>query len=59
MQRVAAFPLVGFVRPELAPAARRFVVLNGFPYVLVYDAESDPIRIIHVLHMARDLRRLL
>lgn len=47
------------MRGDLAPEHIRFLVLRGFPYVLVYDARTDPPRILRVLHGARDLPEAL
>lgn len=41
------------------PARYRFWSLTGFPYVLVYDTATQPIRILRVVHLARDLPTLL
>ena len=48
-------PRMGVERPELADAPVRFLPLIGFPYVLVYDAETRPPLILRGLHGARDL----
>ena len=37
----------------------RFLLLRGFPYLLVYTADTIPPRILRVLHTARDLPPLL
>jgi len=52
---IGEHPLAGRTRSELANSSFRFVALTGFPYVIVYDAESRPPVIIRVLHGARDL----
>jgi plasmid stabilization system protein ParE len=36
-----------------------FLVLRGFPYILVYRANAVPPRILRVLHGARDLPEVL
>jgi toxin ParE1/3/4 len=46
---------VGTVRPEIVSAPYRLLALTGFPYVIIYNAERTPLRIIRVLHSARDL----
>ena len=58
-ERIGVHPLIGSVRPELAPARYRFVVLTGFPYVIVYNGERDPPLIVRILHGARDLPEVL
>jgi toxin ParE1/3/4 len=45
--------------PELAEAPYRFLILTGFPYVIVYNADRRPPLIIHILHSARDLPEVL
>jgi len=54
-QQLAEKPQLGRVRLDLAPERFRFWALRGFPYLLVYDAEVQPARIIRIVHMARDL----
>jgi plasmid stabilization system protein ParE len=53
--RIGQYPLIGFVRPTLAPESLRFLVVTGFPYVIVYRSTVTPPRILRVLHGARDL----
>ena len=50
---------IGTARPELADERYRFLMLTGFPYILVYNAKRNPARIVRILHGARDLPRLL
>lgn len=50
---------IGALRPELAGEPYRFVVLAGFPYVIVYNAERRPPLIVRILHGARDLPEIL
>ncbi|MFE0757372.1 type II toxin-antitoxin system RelE/ParE family toxin [Inquilinus sp. NPDC058860] len=50
---------IGVPRPHLAAAPYRFLVLSGFPYILVYNAARRPPRIARILHGARDLPALL
>lgn len=52
-------PALGRVRLDLAPARYRFWSLRGYPYILVFDVESDPPTVARVLHQARDLPALL
>ena len=54
-----ANPQLGRVRPELAPEPYRFWPLRGFPYVLVYNAETNPLVIVRVVHQSRDLPEAL
>lgn len=56
---ISAHPEIGEARAELAPGHIRFLLLRGFPYVVVYDVSTDPPRILRVLHGARDLPEAL
>lgn len=56
---IAEHPEIGRHRPELAPETVRFLVLRGFPYILVYRASTIPPRILRILHGARDLPEVL
>jgi len=58
-ERIVANPFVGATRPRLGADRFRFLLLVGYPYVIVYTADTDPPRILRVLHTARDLPRLL
>ena len=50
---------LGTLRPDLAEAPYRFVILTGFPYVIVYNADRRPPLIVRILHGARDLPEVL
>ncbi|KSB87429.1 hypothetical protein AS593_07895 [Caulobacter vibrioides] len=52
-------PNCGGERQEIAAAPHRFLVVRGFPYLLVYNADRRPPLIVRVLHGARDLPGLL
>ena len=54
-QTLAESPYIGTARPELAPDLRSFVVEK---YVLFYQPISDGVRIVRVLHGARDIEQL-
>jgi toxin ParE1/3/4 len=56
---IGAYAHFGVARPELADAPYRFVMLTGFPYVIVYNADRLPPLIVRILHGARDLPELL
>jgi toxin ParE1/3/4 len=58
-QRLGDYPDLGASRPELATAPYRFLVLTGFPYVLVYNAARKPPLVLRILHGARDFPELL
>lgn len=57
--RIGEHPGIGFERPDLADPPTRFLMVAGFPYLIVYDAERTPPLILRVLHGARDLPDLL
>ena len=57
---LAGSPLVGTVRKDLTPPPVRFWVVPPFPnYFLVYDPEAKPLRIIRILHGARNIPSIL
>jgi toxin ParE1/3/4 len=55
LHRLAEFPEMGPLRPELANALRSLPLGN---YVLFYRPRKDGIELTRVLHGARDLQRL-
>jgi len=59
-ERIGQHPNIGSLRPELTSSLRhRFVILTGFPYLIVYAADRTPPLIVRMVHSARDLARLL
>ena len=57
--RIGRHPKIGVVRTDLTVTDRyRFVVLSGFPYLIIYAADRDPPLIVRIVHGARDLPRL-
>jgi toxin ParE1/3/4 len=58
-QLLGQFPSIGRLREDIADPPVRFHVLRGFPYLLVYDADASPPRILRILHGARDLPEVL
>ncbi|MEQ8345157.1 MAG: type II toxin-antitoxin system RelE/ParE family toxin [Sneathiellaceae bacterium] len=58
-ERLGRHPELGAIRTALADPPVRFLVLTGFPYVIVYDSGQKPPLILRVLHGARDLPDLL
>lgn len=58
-ERIGTHPQIGTLRLELADEPIRFLVLTGYPYVIVYDADQTPPLILRVLHGARDLPSVL
>lgn len=57
--RIGTHPDIGVLRPDLAGEAYRFLVLTGFPYVIVYNPGRTPPRIVRVLRGARDIPDVL
>ncbi|WP_421934002.1 type II toxin-antitoxin system RelE/ParE family toxin [Phenylobacterium sp.] len=55
-ERLADFPELGRVRPELLPDLRSWAVGD---YVILYRIEPDAVVIVRILHGARDLGDLL
>ncbi len=56
---IGDYPYAGSLRPEIVLAPFRCMLVSGFPYVVVYDAERRPPVIARILHGARDLPELL
>jgi len=58
-QRIGQHPALGRQVPALADSRYRFLSVSGFPYLLVYRADTLPASIVRFVHMARDLPLLL
>jgi plasmid stabilization system protein ParE len=57
---LADSPLAGRIRKELTLLPVRFWVVQPYSnYLIVYDPENKPLRIIRILHGARDLPSIL
>jgi toxin ParE1/3/4 len=56
-ERIGAHPEIGRERLELAPKPFRFLALTGFPYLVATNSAS--LRILRIVHMARDLPTIL
>ena len=52
-------PLIGTVRPESIGQPYRCLVVRGFHYILIYNAQRSPPRIVRILHASRDLPEVL
>ncbi|MCH2395657.1 type II toxin-antitoxin system RelE/ParE family toxin [Oceanibaculum sp.] len=57
-RRIGTDPDSGLESLALADPPIRFLILTGFPYVLVYDAAARPALILRMLHGASDLPEL-
>ncbi|MFM9956575.1 MAG: type II toxin-antitoxin system RelE/ParE family toxin [Phycisphaerales bacterium] len=55
-ERLAENPRLGHARHDVAPSRLLFWVLHR--YLIVYDSQTNPIRIVRVLHGARDLKTI-
>ncbi len=58
-RHIGRYAQSGVQRPDLAGDKYRFVMLTGYPYVIVYNADRCPPLIVRVLHGARDLPEVL
>jgi toxin ParE1/3/4 len=58
-QRIGEHPQLGILRPDFVEEPYRFLMLTGFPYLIVYNAARTPPLIVRILHGARDLPALL
>jgi plasmid stabilization system protein ParE len=53
-------PLAGRTREDLTSLPVRFWVVQPYSnYLIVYDADKKPLRVIRILHGARDLASIL
>jgi antitoxin ParD1/3/4 len=59
-EQLAGSPLIGTVRKDLTALPVRFWLLTSYSnYFIVYDPEAKPLRIIRILHRARNIASLL
>jgi toxin ParE1/3/4 len=59
-QILADSPLIGHVRNDLTASPLRFWAVRPYSnYLIVYDPKNKPLRIIRILHGARDLASVL
>lgn len=58
-RRIGSFPNIGTERFDLAPPPARFLPVQGFPYLIIYDADRTPPLILRIIHGARDLPNVL
>lgn len=56
---IGEHPLIGPIRIEFAPERFRFFTLRRFPYLIVYEPDQAPPRILRVVHASQDLAVLL
>lgn len=58
-ERIGEHPQIGVVRAHLLLPVFRFLVLSGFPYIVIYNAARSPPEIVAIVHSARNLPPLL
>ncbi len=56
-QHLAVWPHTGRLRSDIAPTSLRFWITGE--YVILYEPEADPIKIIALFHGARDVEHIL
>ncbi len=56
---IGEHPHIGPVRTEFAPEQFRFFVLRHSPYLIVYEPDTKPPRILRMVHGSQDLATLL
>ncbi|MEQ9490819.1 MAG: type II toxin-antitoxin system RelE/ParE family toxin [Alphaproteobacteria bacterium] len=52
-------PKIGVEKPSIIASPVRLLMMQGFPYVVLYDPDPTPPLILRILHGARDLPDLL
>jgi plasmid stabilization system protein ParE len=57
MIKLSKSPSIGHWRAELADKRHRFLLV--YSYLIVYRHEAKPLRIVRVLHAARDVQSIL
>lgn len=57
IRKIAESPELGHARPDLTE--RPLLFWSVAPYLIVYEPESRPLRIVRVVHAAQDVSRLL
>jgi len=57
MRKLADFPLMGHTRDDVSDDSLR--VWSLYSYLIVYRPATKPVEIVHVVHGARDIGRLL
>ena len=56
-ERIGQHPAIGTVRNQVLPEPYRFLSLTGFPYVVVYNPDRDPLQQRrHAEHCAFDMK---
>ena len=58
-RRIGQRPLLGRIEPRLAQPRFRVWSLPSFSLLVVYNATTDPVRIVRIVHTAQDLPKVL
>jgi antitoxin ParD1/3/4/toxin ParE1/3/4 len=56
-RKLAKLPFLGHLRADLTD--RPLLFYRVYSYLIIYDPKSQPLRVIRVLHGARDIKSLL
>jgi toxin ParE1/3/4 len=59
LAKIGTHPLIGHHRLDLTGENYRFLILVGYPYVVIYEATRNPPIVARILHGARDIPTLL
>ena len=57
--RIGSRPMLGRVEPKMGRPSIRVWSLSSFSLLLVYNATTDPVRILRIVHTSRDLPKAL
>ena len=57
MRKLSEMPGIGHERPDLEDPTLR--VWSVYSYLIIYNNEADPIRVVRVIHGARDIPHLM
>ena len=57
LRRLAQSPGTGHMREDLADRRHRFLLV--FSYLIVYRWQTEPIRVVRILHAARDVQSVI
>ncbi|MBU1626694.1 type II toxin-antitoxin system RelE/ParE family toxin, partial [bacterium] len=57
--KLASFPRIGRIVPELKDQAFREIIYHGYRIVYKISEDNDNVEIVSIIHAARDLKKLL
>jgi plasmid stabilization system protein ParE len=59
-EHLAKSPMIGAIRKDLTALPVRFWLVTPYSnYFIIYDSETNPLRVIRILHRARNIPSLL